>query len=154
MNGTRRTRSLQDVPRSSIGAGLILFFVFVFQGCGILDTTDRGAERAMVSITGDSPVPLELLTSEAWLIFTDPETFEEEVQILLADTAILTALPFNQDYPIADFDRFLIRLTNPDSTVASVRMTVSVDGSVEYDQQATMSQGGSLEFRFQINQFR
>lgn len=123
-------------------------------GCGILETTDRGAQTAQVTITGDSPVPLDLITSDQWVITTNPETFEEELTMFLADTSVIASLPFNRSYSIADFDRFLIRLANPDSTVASVRMTVSVDGSVEYDQQATMSQGGALEFRFQINQFR
>ncbi len=122
-------------------------------GCGLLETEDRGAEEAVVDITGDTPVPLQLITSDAFVVALDPETLLETVQFARADTITLDSLPFSNPYAIAAFDRFLIRLSNPDSAVASVRMTVTVDGSVEYDQPATISEGGSLEFRFQINQF-
>lgn len=154
MARTSGTRRNPRVPLMRLSTALTVALVGVLPACGILETTDRGAEEAIVTITGDSPVPLDLITSDAFIVFTDPNTFEESLQIFVADTLVLTALPFDQSYAIASFDRFLIRLTNPDSTVASVRMTVQVDGTVEYDQAATMSQGGSLEFRFQINQFR
>lgn len=148
-----KNRHVNGIQRPLTRGTLTVLLLALLPACGILETEDRGAEEALVNITGSSPVPLELITSDAYVIAVDPETFEETVDLLASDTTSLETLPFTNIYGISSFDRFLIRLTNPDTAVASVRMTVTVDGSLEYDVPANISEGGSLEFRFSINQF-
>lgn len=138
------TRSLRTLLLAAVGLGV--------SGCGILDDQEPRRERANVVIQGTSPVPLSLITSSEFVIETDPETFEQTAVLLVSDTVEITP-PFDDTYRIDAFERFLVRLVNADSAVASIRMQVLVDGSLEYDQAADMSQGASLEFSFTVRRF-
>ena len=133
----------------TLGAGLMLACA---SACGILDDQEERAQRAQVVVNGTSPVPLSLITSSEFVLETDPETLVTTAVLIVSDTAEFTP-PFEDIYQIDQFERFLVRLVNPDSAVASIRMQVLVDGSLEYDQSADVAEGGSLEFTFQVNRF-
>ena len=143
------SRTLQNKALLIASAALIAGL----PACGILgDDTSDPANQAQVVINGTSPVPLDLITSDEFIVTRNVETGVTTTEFLSADTSMLT-VPFEQAYDISTFERFLVRLINPDSMVASIRLQVLIDGTLEYDQTADISQGASLEFSFQTQRF-
>ena len=113
--------------------------------CNILDDDQELPGTARVAITGTAAGDLELVTSTDFLQVNDLEADATYTQLVRADTALIQP-GFSRDYDIATTNRFFVRLTNHATDVADVTLTVSFDGVVEYNQQATMSEGGALEF--------
>jgi hypothetical protein len=103
------------------------------------------ADEASIDVTGESPVPLLLVTSKEWGITLDEETGEEQIVLSKADTAEIE-LPYQRTVALAPTYRILFRLTNPDADRdASIRMQVRMDGEVVYDRQATL-RNASLQY--------
>lgn len=129
-------------PRALLAAALLVLGI----GCDdLLDDTQPLPEFARYELTGTSPVNLEVITSTLFQVITDFELQQTYVQFTLSDT-VLTVPPLADDLDIRPTGRFLIRVTNYSDSVADVRLQVSFDGVVEYDQAAFMSAGASLEF--------
>ncbi|HEY8470104.1 MAG TPA: hypothetical protein VIL18_10705 [Longimicrobiales bacterium] len=98
----------------------------------------RRADEASIEVTGESPVLLVLVTSKDWGMTLDEETGEQKLVITKADTVEID-LPYQRTVPLAPTYRILFRLINPDADRdATVRMRVSLDDDVVYDQQATL----------------
>lgn len=115
-------------------------------GCDdLLDDTQPLPDFARVVLTGASPVDLEIVTSTNFQVVSDFELQETFVQLILSDTA-LAVPPYEDDIDIRSTERFFIRVTNHAAEVADITLEVSFDGTVEYNQSAFMSEGGSLEF--------
>jgi hypothetical protein len=121
-------------------------------GCNVFASEPDRVEQARVIIDGTTPVPLTLVTSGNFIVQNDSSTFEPVVTLFLADTASLQ-LPYESMYSMGEYERFLVRLINPDTATATVRMRVLVDGRLEYDQSATMSDA-SMQFVFRVARYR
>ncbi len=136
--------------RPIVRAVAALTILFTATGCALFEP-DEGAERAVVSIVGSSSVPLALLTSTDFVVVLDPETSSTDVELNSSDTSSVASLPFNQTYGISLNDRFFVRLSNPDTTVvASVRMSVSIDGQDLYDASGEITGERWLEFVYRL----
>lgn len=131
----------------------MLIAVMVAAACGLIEPQSDPAEQVMVTVRGTSPVPLELITSSDFVLIFNGETGITRSDLIDSDTVSVT-LPFDQVYDVSSLERFLVRLTNADSAVASVQLQVFLDGLLEYDQQADVAEGGSLEYSFQINRLQ
>jgi hypothetical protein len=117
-------------------------------GCSSVLGSDQAAfaDEARVIITGESGVPLQLLTTTDFVASRDPETGELVPTILTTDTTILATLPHDQVYTVTGWDRFLAKLVNPDTAVtATIQMRVLMDGREVFNQRATM-RDASLAF--------
>lgn len=115
-------------------------------GCDdLLDDTQDLPDFANYTLTGTSPVDLEIIVSTNFEVVPDFETQSTFVDFFASDTT-LTIPPFSEDIDIRATERFFVRVTNYSDSVADVRLQVSFDGTLEYDQAAFMSAGASLEF--------
>lgn len=122
--------SLTTRPLSSAVAALAL--ALTAGGCGILDVDEPG-DTAVVTISGTSPVPLRLIMSNNFIQVLDPQTNEIGVSMLGADTVELNDLPYTENYGLDGNLRFFLRLINPDSMTASLRVQIRIDGVNPYD---------------------
>ena len=113
--------------------------------CDLLDDDQVLPDVARVVLTGSSPVDLEMVVSDNFQVVADVTLGSRYTVLVHADT-LLVRPDFSQDYDIQVSRRFLVRLTNHSSEVAQVNLSVAFDGEVGYSQQATMAEGGSLEF--------
>lgn len=115
-------------------------------GC-ISSDAEVKPQSARVTITGTSEIPLQLVTSIDFFeqIIGDDPTIQ--AVLVTADTTAVT-LPFEQTIALDELGSVLVRLIQPDSMPSTVSMQVWLDGVLEFDRNATMSQGGSLEYRF------
>lgn len=139
-------------PRHCRAASLLALTVLT-GACGLIEPQSDPAQQATVTVQGTSPVPLELITASNFTLAFNQETGVTDSNLLVADTAALSP-PFEQVYDVSSLERFLVRVTNADSMVASLRLQVFLDGILEYDQQANISDGGSLEYSFQFNRLQ
>jgi len=134
----RRASSLRWLALTVVLAG----------GCSSVLGSDQAAfaDEARVIITGESAVPLQLLTSTNFVASPDPESGELIPTILEADTTILEALPHDRVYVVSGWDRFLVKLVNPDTAVTvDIQMRVLMDGREVFNQRAMM-RDASLAF--------
>lgn len=116
--------------------------------CDLLsEPKDPGrVERATVEVTGESPVPLLMVTSTVFSIGIDEEVGDQVIVISEADTVEVQQLPYQRTVSLAPTYRILFRLVNPDDQhEANVRMRVRLGDDVVYDQQATLK-NASLQF--------
>jgi hypothetical protein len=144
------------VPKSDILARsrMVATLGIVFGGLGLAGAAgcvstdaDVKPQNARVTITGASELPLQLVTSTNFfeqIVGDDPTV---QAVLVAADTTAVT-LPFEQTIALDELGSVLVRLIQPDSMPSTVSMQVMLDGVVEYDQAATLSQGGSIEYRF------
>ena len=118
----------------------------VLLGCdNLLDDTQELPDFANYELTGTSPVDLEVVVSTNFEVVSDFETQATFVDLFASDTT-LTLPPVSGDVDIRSTERFFVRVTNYSDSVADIRLRVSFDGVLEYDQAAFMSAGASLEF--------
>ena len=108
---------------------------------------DVRPQNARVTVTGTSPTPLQLVTSTDFFEELIGEGTEIRAILVDADTTVVNP-PFDQTFPLSSLGSVLVRLIQPDSTPSDVTMQVWLDGVLEYEQAATMSQGASIEYRF------
>lgn len=117
----------------------------------ILDTSRGIPERAEVTVTGTSPVPLRLLMSNRFTATLIPETGQWAVSLLSSDTATLTSLPATRSMPFNEYGVFFVRLIQSDiEATADVEMTVRIDGDQVYLQRATLTDA-SIEYLWFTN---
>jgi hypothetical protein len=115
-------------------------FTSLAAACDLLSDPEepRRAKEATLEVTGESPVPLVVITSKVWGVVFDEEAAEYVLSIIEADTAEVE-LPYQRTVPLAPTYRILFRVTNPDTEQdADVRMRVFLDRDVVYDQEATL----------------
>ncbi len=115
-------------------------------GCVSTDG-DVKPQNARVTVTGTTATPLQLVTSTDFFEEIIGEGTEIRAILVEADTTVVNP-PFDQTFPIGSLGSVLVRLIQPDSTPSDVTMQVWLDGVLEYNQAATMSQGASIEYRF------
>lgn len=118
-------------------------------GCSeILDSSIETPEQAMVTVSGTSPVPLQLILSSRFIGIWNPEESKYEVTLNDADTVQVASLPISRTHPMNETGVFFVRLTNPDlAQTASIELRVRIDGREVYSQAATM-RDASLEYLF------
>ena len=127
----------------------ILILTATLTGCeGLFDTSPNRADSAQILVTGQSPVPLQLILSNQFLNVPDPSTGQILTSLVVADTFDLQ-LPIDQEYPMGSSARIFVRLIQPDSMQeANVTMRVLLDGKREvYEQQARL-RNAFLEYTF------
>ncbi len=130
-------------------AAAVLILTWAVAGCDSLLSTDDGlAETARVIVTGTSPVPLVIITSNQYTAVTNQATGNLNVSLLTADSVPVTSLPFDRTYPIGDQYRFYVRFGYPDTArTADIQMRVLLDTKEVYNQRATIRDGW-LEYVF------
>lgn len=118
-------------------------------GCSeILDSSIETPEEAMVTITGSSPVPLQLILSSRFIGIWNPDEGKYDVSLNAADTVQVASLPISRTHPMNETGVFFVRLTNPDLVeTATIELRVRIDGREVYSQAATM-RDASLEYVF------
>lgn len=105
---------------------LALVAAVVVAGCSGL-TTDAGSEQARVTLTGETPVDIRVITSTRFGYTVDPETGQRETVLQEADTVDLRA-PYDQTYDISQFGIFLVRIVGENETPSTVNVRISIDG--------------------------
>jgi hypothetical protein len=127
--------------------GIALISVFGLLGGCSLSTENPTPTSARITVTGSGTTPLELVVSTDFFEQIIGEGTEITAVIVTADTFSID-LPFEQTTALDDLGNVLYRLIQADSTPSNVTMQVFVDDNLEYNQDAAISQGASLEFRF------
>ncbi|HKJ93756.1 MAG TPA: hypothetical protein VJ957_11375 [Longimicrobiales bacterium] len=116
--------------------------ILAVAGCNWYSTGPNAPRDARVQITGTGP--LMIITSEAFdRLYND--SAQSTVTVLYAADTLTSSLPFDSTYAVSPADRFLVRVVTTDSVAHDMRLTVSFDGSVKYDQPATLTRS-SLEY--------
>lgn len=104
------------------------------------------ADNARVIVEGTSAAPLLLITSTEFVTTQDPLSDDVLTNLIVSDTAMLSALPGDRSFVIRGADRFLARVANSDTaTTATIHMRVLLDGKEVFNQRATM-RDASLEY--------
>lgn len=108
--------------------------------------------RADVAVSGDAPVPLELVVSTD---FYETVRNGEVVQIRNSADTLFIEPPFAQTFFLSELGSVLVELANHDDEPAQVELSVELDSGQEpYRQSATMSEGGQLRYVFVFLQRR
>jgi len=134
-----------------IAGGLAgLAFALGLVGCGgLLDTEHESYTTARVQVTGTTPVPLLLVTSDQFQTVQDPGTGFLSTLFLNADTAIITELPSDTTVSLGQFNQFLLRLINPDTLqTADIRLIIRLDDKKEAYNVAAKVTGAYLEYTY------
>ncbi len=118
----------------------------VTTACSTADTPTEKPDSARVQIEGTAPNPLRLIVSTDFFETVDEFTGEVVAVFNTADTLDI-GLPFELTV-LTEQGSVLFRLTQPEAEPATVRMRAFIDGRQDYDQSATMSEGGTLEYRY------
>jgi len=129
-------------------AGIALVFGLI--GCkGLLDTNRETYSTARVQVTGTSPVPLLLMTSDQFQTVQDPGTGLISTLFLAADTTVISTLPADTTVSLGQFNQFLLRLINPDtSQTADIRLIIRLDDKKEAYNVGAKVTGAYLEYTF------
>lgn len=141
---TRRPR------RARVGAGpghLVLIALFLAGPSACLDTQDPDPPaEARITISGTSPDSLRLITSTD---FFEQIVGDSEIQAVLVQADTLAVLPpFETQVSLRSVGEVFVRVSQEGTTPSNVTVQVFLDGELEYDRTATLSQGGALEYRY------
>ena len=132
-------------PPRAAGLAAAVLLAAGLAGCDLLDDDQPLPGVARVEITGSSPEPLELVVSDNFERVADFDQGARYTRVIQADTSLVQP-DFVMEYDISGTHRFYVRLTNYSVDVAQVLLSVAFDGEVGYTQQASLSEGGALEF--------
>lgn len=122
---------------------------FALSACSTTTEPDFKPTSADISVSGTSSVPLRLIVSTDFSETFDPEEFVREQIFNSADTILISSLPYEETVHLTDIASIVVDLSNPSATPATVRLIVQLDGGqTPYDQEAIMSEGGSLRYVF------
>jgi len=138
-------------PRPHSAAGFAaLAFALALAGCGgLLDTEHESYTTARVQVTGTSPVPLLLVTSDQFQTVQDPGTGFLETQFLNADSTVIPTLPFDSTVSLGQFNQFLLRLINPDTLqTADIRLIIRLDDKKEDYNVGAKVTGAYLQYTY------
>lgn len=134
--------------RRAAACALILAALSAAACSSILDSSSRFPEEAEVTVTGTSPVPLQMVLSSNFIGIWNNEAAKYDVTLNAADTVQISALPITRRHSLNDTGVFFVRLTNADSAqTASIELRVRIDGRPVYAQAANM-RDASLEYVF------
>lgn len=119
--------------------------------CGVLGACSLGTDSdiptsARISVTGTGTSPLQLIVSTNFFEQIIGEGTEIEAVLIEADTLSID-IPYEATTMLNELGSVLYRLVQPDSVPSVVTMQVFVNDELEYTQDASISQGGSLEYR-------
>ena len=121
----------QSVARSF---PIFLLILLLFVGCG--DNDNDLPETATVMVEVSAPKVLKPTDALRLIVSTDLNTKEE----------FSITQDFNQTFQLdPDTPRIYVQLINPGPSV-SVRLTVLIDGEVEYDETELLTSGSSIGF--------
>jgi len=116
---------------------------------GLLDTSRDTYSFARVQVTGTSPVPLLLMTSDQFQTVQDPGTGFLTTLLLAADTIVVNTLPADTTVSLGQFNQFLLRLINPDtSKTADIRLIIRLDDKKEVYNVGAKVTGAYLEYTY------
>jgi hypothetical protein len=136
---------------SAAGLAAAVGLTLGLAACDVIGPSREIRETARIQVSGTSPVPLILMTSDQFVNVQDGATGQILTQIIEADSLIIDQLPIDTTYSLGQFNRFLVRLINPDSTqTAEVRMIVRLDDEDEvYNVHARVT-GAFLEYSYYV----
>jgi len=106
-------------------------------GCTVTDLP----ERATVTVEATAPANLALVVSTRFRTVGNETVFNN------ADTIQVTG-DYTQDFALNEEARISVVLINDGEIPEIVRMAVSVDGKVKFDQSGTLGAGKSLPFTY------
>lgn len=130
------------------GIGLALLMAGL-TGCSTTTEPDLKPQRADITVSGSSTVPLRLIISTDFYETINELTGTRGQVFNSADTLTLESLPYRSSVQLTDQGSIVVDLSNESETEASVRLQVAMDsGQQPYDQSAIMSLGGALRFVF------
>lgn len=132
--------------------GVVVLALAVLAGCSsILDSSGAFPDEARVTVTGSSPVPLQVVMSNNFIGIWNPEAAKWDVTLHAADTLAVTSFPFNRTMAVRETGVFFVRVTNPDvDATAAITLNVQVDDRDTYRQEATL-RDASIEYVFFVN---
>ena len=116
-------------------------------GCSLGTEADEKPTSARITVTGTTSSPLQLVVSTDFFEQIIGDGIEIQAVLITADTLSVTP-PFEEVTALDELGSVFYRLIQPDSVPSTVTMRVFLDEALEYDQDATLSQGGALEYRF------
>ena len=145
LNRVRRTRRIgRPIHFAVVGLALV-----AVGACSTTTEPDFKPTSAEISVSGTSSVPLQLIVSTDFVETFDPVELVREQIFNSADTIVISDLPFARTVRLDDTASIVVDLSNPSETPATVRLVVELDGGqTPYDQEAVMSEGGSLRYVF------
>lgn len=136
--GIERTRAIR--------AMLVLVVTATSAACDFGTSPDTKPTRAEVAVSGEAPVPLELVIS---IDFHETVRDGEIIQVKNTADTLFIDPPFAQTVQLNELGSVLVELTNHDPEPAQVELSVELDsGQDPYRQSATMSEGGKLRYVF------
>jgi hypothetical protein len=122
----------------------VLPFLVAVAAC----TDEEGApQAATVIVEADSAEPLLLIVSTRFEVISSGEVVFQDI-----DTIPITG-NHSETFQLNSAARFTAILKNDYETVEGARLSVLIDGGLEYDETALLGQGGFLQYvyRFQTN---
>lgn len=127
------------------GWGLALVMVLgTLTGCDILDEGDTPS-NARVIIEGGSGEPFNLVTSNNFTVFVDPETGEtSDIVLNEADTLLISA-PYDERYALGSGVRFFLKVYQSPGLPEPINVRVLVGGDQRYNSTSTLD-GLTMEF--------
>ena len=145
MNG-HSVRKLQSARRWA--AAFVLTSMVGATACSTGGEPDVKPTTARIQVEGSTPAPLQLVISTDFYEILDDVNFEILQVVRQADTLFID-LPFDQTFSLTSEGNLLVALTNHEAVPAQIRMRVELDsGQDPFDQNATMSEGGTLRYVF------
>ncbi len=130
----------------AIRAMLVLVVAATPAACDFGTEPSEKPTRAEVTVVGEAPVPLELVTS---VDFYETVRDGEIIQVKNTADTVFIDPPFAQTVVLNELGSILVELTNHDAEPAQVELSVELDsGQDPYRQSATMSDGGKLRYVF------
>ncbi|MCH2464770.1 MAG: hypothetical protein MK237_02575 [Gemmatimonadetes bacterium] len=115
----------------------VSLMLLISGGCTVADLP----ERATVTVEATAPENLALVVSTRFRTVGNETVFNN------ADTIQVTG-DYTQDFALNEEARISVVLINDGEIPEIVRMAVSVDGKVKFDQSGTLGAGESLPFTY------
>lgn len=134
-------RSTRHISMLARGALLLLPFL---GGCSLGTDVDR-PEWARIIITASSPLRLELVISQKFLVT------EGSVQLIEATTDTIS-VPFDERYTLVAPSRFFVRAANPTQQTVSFHLKILMEERVWVDDDEIVAPGEKVEFVYRYDE--
>ncbi|NJD19900.1 MAG: hypothetical protein FIA95_11550 [Gemmatimonadetes bacterium] len=128
---------------SNLCRGALILLPFL-SGC-MLGTDVSAPEWATVVLTASSPLSLEVLTSQKFLVT------EGSVQLMDSSTETVS-LPFQKTYTLASPARLFIRVTNATQQTVSFHFKVLMEDRTWMDDDKALPPGDKAEFVYRYDE--
>lgn len=126
--------------------GFLLTGTWLLWGCGILDEGDP--EKAQVVIEGGDGHPIQLVTTDDFVITLNQDGENREVFVYSADTTAITS-PFDQTYDLGPKKRFYATFSSAQIAPEPISVKVYVGGDLRFDR-STIFEEEVLKFVFSL----